>query len=77
PLDSGADVWVDLWPPRSERRVRLAGKVAWRRGFGAQGSTVPPGFGVKIVDGLAGDLEKWQAGCRAFARTMLGEPPVV
>jgi Tfp pilus assembly protein PilZ len=73
PLDGGQDVWVDLWPPRSERRVRLAGTVAWRRGFGSQGSTVPPGFGVKIVDGLAGDLAKWQAGCRAFAKTMLGD----
>jgi Tfp pilus assembly protein PilZ len=74
PLDSGTEVWLDMWAPRSRRRVRLAGTVAWRRIFGEQErATVPPGFGVKIVDGLAGDLERWRAGCDLFAKNLFGD----
>ncbi|HEY3816386.1 MAG TPA: PilZ domain-containing protein [Polyangiaceae bacterium] len=74
PLDPGQEVWLDMWAPRSQRRVRLAGLVAWRRTFGAsEKATVPPGFGVKIVDGLAKDLERWREGCEAFAKDMFGE----
>jgi hypothetical protein len=73
PLERGDEVWLDLWPPRSERRVRLAGKVAWRRLFGPDDSaTVPPGFGVQLTDGLAGDLDRFRAGYGAFADTILG-----
>ncbi len=73
PLDPGTEVWLDMWAPRSQRRVRLAGTVAWRRNFGvAEKATVPPGFGVKIVDGLAGDLERWRDGCEAFGKDMFG-----
>jgi Tfp pilus assembly protein PilZ/ActR/RegA family two-component response regulator len=73
PLDAGQEVWLELWPPRSERRVRLAGRVAWKRPFGpVGGSTVPAGFGVQITDGLAGDLERWQAGYNAFVESLLG-----
>ena len=72
PPDPGQEVWVEMWPPRSERRVRLAGKVAWRRPYGPVGTaTVPPGFGIQLTDGLAGDLGRWGAGCGAFAESML------
>jgi hypothetical protein len=29
------------------------------------------------VDGLAGDLDRWKAGCRAFARSLLGDGAAV
>jgi Tfp pilus assembly protein PilZ/ActR/RegA family two-component response regulator len=73
PLDAGTEVWLEMWSPRSERRVRLAGKVAWKRPFGpVGGATVPAGFGVQITHGLAGDLERWRAGYHAFAESLLG-----
>lgn len=61
-------VWIELTPPRSDRRVRLVGRVAWRRGL-AQGqyATVPPGFGLEIVDGAQMDIAAWRDGCGAFA----------
>lgn len=60
-------VWLELCPPRGERRVRLVGRVAWRRGL-AKGeyATVPPGFGVEIIDGARMDVSAWRDGCRAF-----------
>lgn len=65
-------VWLELCPPRSERRVRLVGKVAWRRGLGkGEYATVPPGFGIQIVDAAKMDLEVWVDRYRAFAE-MLG-----
>jgi hypothetical protein len=73
PLEPRAEVWLEMWPPRSERRVRLGGVVAWRRPFGPRGgATVPAGFGVQIKDGLSGDLERWRTGYEAFAESMLG-----
>jgi Tfp pilus assembly protein PilZ len=73
PLDAGQEVWLEMWPPRTERRVRLAGRVAWRRLFGpVGGATVPAGFGVQISDGLAGDLDRWRTGYAAYAESMLG-----
>lgn len=64
-------VWLEMTPPRSERRVRLVGKVVWRRGFGPSGTaTVPPGFGVQIVEGASADLEAWRAGYEAFSAAM-------
>lgn len=60
-------VWLELCPPRGERRVRLVGKVAWRRGLTkGEYATVPPGFGVEIIDGARMDIKAWQDGCRAF-----------
>jgi hypothetical protein len=73
PLDGGQEAWLELWPPRSERRVRLVGRVVWKRPFGpVGGSTVPAGFGVQITEGLPGDLERWQAGYNAFTESLLG-----
>jgi Tfp pilus assembly protein PilZ len=73
PLDQGQDVWLEMWAPRSERRVRLAGTVAWKRPFGSgERATVPAGFGVKITDGLGGDLERWRQGYHAFSDSLLG-----
>jgi len=73
PLEAGQEMWLEMWPPRSERRVRLAGTVAWKRAFGpSEGATVPAGFGVKLTDGLAGDLDRWRDGYEAFARSVLG-----
>jgi hypothetical protein len=67
PLDAGQEGWLELWPPRNERAVRVAGRVAWRRAFGPnESATVPPGFGIQLIGGLPGDLERWEAGCREF-----------
>ncbi len=64
-------VWMELRPPRTERRVRLVGKVVWRRQFGPdQNATVPPGFGVQIIDGATVDLETWRHGYHAFATAL-------
>lgn len=60
-------VWLELNPPRSSRRVRLEGRVAWRRPFGSSAAaTAPPGFGVEITDGSAADRAAWAEGYRAF-----------
>lgn len=57
-------VWLELVPPRSTRRVRLVGQVAWRRPFGPNGNaTVPPGFGLRIIDGAKLDLDRWREAC--------------
>jgi Tfp pilus assembly protein PilZ len=72
-LEPKQDVWLEMWAPRSERRVRLSGAVAWKRPFGPRGgATVPAGFGVQIKEGLAGDLDRWRAGYEALAETLLG-----
>ncbi len=64
-------VWLELMPPRSDRRVRLEGQVAWRRAWGPNVSaTVPPGFGVQITDGTSRDIEAWKEGYRTFARAL-------
>jgi DNA-binding response OmpR family regulator len=54
------EVWIEMCPPRSERRVRMVGKVAWRRRFNHnENATVPPGFGLSIVDGAKADVQAW------------------
>jgi DNA-binding response OmpR family regulator len=59
------EVWLELCAPRSERHVRLVGKVAWRRPFNYnESATVPPGFGVSIIDGAAHDISAWSEGYR-------------
>lgn len=63
PLEPEQDAWLELRPPRSERHVRLVGKVVWRRAFGqSETATVPPGFGVQLRAGLDDDLEQYRLG---------------
>lgn len=73
PLDRGQEVWLEMFAPRAERHLRLAGTVAWKRPFGSgERAVVPPGFGVKIEAGLFGDLERWTTGYQALAESLLG-----
>lgn len=61
------EIWVDVRPPRTDRYVRLLGRVAWRKSLGATaGRGTPPGFAIEIVDGLARDMELWAKGCEAI-----------
>ncbi len=56
-------LWVEMTPPNVPRRVKLLAEVAWSRTFGQAGAeTAPPGFGVRILDGLGDDLELWRMG---------------
>ncbi len=65
-------VWLELCPPRSGSRVRLVGEVAWRRRFGpSDHATVPPGFGVRIVDGAKSDIQEWRAGYQSLGQLVL------
>lgn len=61
-------VWLELRPPRSRRRVRLEGRVAWRRPYVPTAApTGPPGFGVELTAGLSGDLPHWVEQATQFA----------
>lgn len=76
PLPKGSDAWIELRPPRSDRRVRLEGRVIWTRGFGPNDSaTVPPGFGIQIIGGSTNDVTRYQRGYDAFASEILGMIP--
>ncbi len=60
-VPEGEEVWLELSPPKHNRRVRLLGRVVWRRGFeGNIGASVPPGFGVQLLDGLGDALSIWR-----------------
>jgi DNA-binding response OmpR family regulator len=62
-------LWLELVPPRTDRRVRLVAEIAWRCPFHRSGqATTPPGFGVRIVDGAQRDLAAWRNGCGGFSR---------
>lgn len=64
-------VWVEVQPPRRDRRVRLEGKVVWRRKFGpSEGATVPPGFGFALTEASQRDMEAWRAGYSTFAEAL-------
>lgn len=64
-------VWLELRPPRTERLVRLEGRVCWRRGYGPTSmATVPPGFGLEISDGAKADRDAWVSGYKSFAETI-------
>lgn len=70
---SREEVWLELRPPRNMRRVRLSGRVAWRRGFDlASAAAAPPGFGVELGAGLGDGLEQWLDG---YA-TLIDEPRI-
>ncbi len=72
-LSRGDEAWVELTPPRSDRRVRLVAKVAWHRPFGPNDvATVPPGFGVQFVDGAGGDLDRYRTGYDTLYADVLG-----
>jgi DNA-binding response OmpR family regulator len=70
-------VWIELRPPRTDRKVRLEGQVVWRRGFGpAEHATVPPGFGFKLTDATRKNLQTWLDGYNSFCRSLgLSETP--
>jgi DNA-binding response OmpR family regulator len=73
PLGPEQPAWIELHPPRCDRRVRLEGKVVWHRPFGPAGSaTVPPGFAIQIMDGTKRDLAAYEAGYRSFCADTLG-----
>jgi hypothetical protein len=64
-------VWIELRPPRVDRRVRLEGQVVWRRGFGSsEHATVPPGFGVRITDGTRRNMQLWLDGYNGFVSSL-------
>jgi hypothetical protein len=64
-------VWLEMRPPRTDRLVRLEGEVVWRRPFGPLGfATVPPGFGVRIIDATASSRALWDSGYAAFAAAL-------
>lgn len=64
-------VWLELCAPRSERRVRLEAKIAWRRRLTPNANaTVPPGFGAQIADGAKRDLDAWQEGYASLVQTL-------
>ncbi len=57
----GEEAWLELTPAKHNRRVRLLGRVVWRRGFeGNTGASVPPGFGLQLIDGLGDGLRIWR-----------------
>ncbi len=67
-LPEGDEVWLELCAPRVERYVRFVGKIAWKRPFNYnESATVPPGFGVAIIDGAQRDRELWVQGYRQLA----------
>jgi hypothetical protein len=66
-------VWIDLRPPRCKERVKLEGRVAWRRFFDpSAAANGPPGFGVEISVGLGKSQELWQKHADAFVRPLRG-----
>jgi Tfp pilus assembly protein PilZ len=67
----GKTVWLELQPPRSNRRVRLVGEVVWQRPLRLdQHATTPPGFAIKLTDGAQSDMDAWREGYEAFRADM-------
>ncbi len=63
PFAQGQPVWIEIVPPRGDRRVRLVGTAAWQRPFGLAGPALcPPGTGFQITGGLPGEAELFEAG---------------
>jgi CheY-like chemotaxis protein/Tfp pilus assembly protein PilZ len=72
-LRPGDDAWLELKPPRTDRRVRLEAAVVWKRPYDpATQAVVPPGFGVRITGGSETDLERYRRGYRALAADLAG-----
>ena len=71
-------VWIDLRPPRCKQRVRLEGRVAWRRFYDpGSAANVPPGFGISFTAGLANGLELWQKHTASFVASLRTGPGAV
>lgn len=72
PPDTGTELWIELQPPRTQRRVRLEASVVWRRLLSApEGATVPPGFGLRITGGSDSDRERFRSGYNKFRTDFL------
>ncbi len=68
PFPQDQPVWMEIVPPRGDRRVRLACRAAWRRPFGPLGPALcPPGTGFEITGGLPGEKELFEAGVARLA----------
>ncbi len=72
PLARGDEAWLEFTPPRTDRRVRLEGTVAWASTLGQAVGSVPPGFGVHLTEGSRSDLQRYRDGYVAFARDLAG-----
>ncbi len=67
PPERWEELWIELVPPRTDRRVHLEATVVWSRRFGpSTNASVPPGFGVQLTGGSKGDLERYQRGYQTF-----------
>jgi Tfp pilus assembly protein PilZ len=61
------DLWLELVPPRTDRRVHMEARAVWVRPYGpGRGATVPAGFGVEITGVTAADNERYQRGYQTF-----------
>ena len=61
------ELWLELQPPRTDRRVHLEAKAVWVRPYGpGRGATVPAGFGVEITGVTPVDQERYQHGYQTF-----------
>jgi DNA-binding response OmpR family regulator len=53
---------LSIVPPGTTRRIRLEGRVVWRREFGAtRREPVPAGFGIQLT---GGETHEWAEACR-------------
>jgi CheY-like chemotaxis protein len=60
-------LWLEVRPPSTTPRVRLLAEVAWRRSAGSSAAaTAPPGFGLKLLEGLGDGMENWKRGVRIW-----------
>ncbi len=63
PPPVGSRVWVEVRPLAGEHVVHLEATVVWTRSYNTPGgATAPAGFGARITDGTARDLERWREG---------------
>lgn len=64
---AGEELWLEVRPPRSDRLVRLCGRVVWNKPLGVnEGHGTPPGFAIRITGGLGQGVQLWAAGCEAL-----------
>jgi DNA-binding response OmpR family regulator len=64
---AGDELWLEVRPPRSDRLVRLCGRVVWNKPLGvSEGHGTPPGFAIRITGGLGQGVQLWAEGCQAL-----------